>query len=286
MPRCLTLSLLAAVAIVCVHVPAALGDIEILAPGRTFDEPVADPRWPRFAASWQEYDDDEFLGVVGAVAIGGTLALIRQEPRLITEVGRTLPSWEVGVQTAVFGTFEPLEVSQDMFNSDWQFGVYAAARRQRLGGIVRLWHQSSHLGDEFLLNSDVVRQEFSFESISGLASLDAAPWLRIYGGGGWIFDEVPRDFGNFFLQYGVELRWPDPFANERLRPFVAIDLQQHEATDWQVDLSLTAGVELCDPRRDSPVMRFVIEFYDGRNLNGQFFAEDARYVGAGVRLSL
>jgi hypothetical protein len=33
-------------------------------------------------------------------------------------------------------------------------------------------------------------------------------------------------------------------------------------------------------------MRVILEFYDGRNPNGQFFEQDARYIGAGLQLSL
>lgn len=266
---------------------AARADVEFLAPARTFDEPIADPRWPRFAASWQEYHDDEFLDSVGAVAFGGSFAVVRKVSEPAAQSPQPLAQWELGVQAAVFGTFEPTTPSQDLFNSDWQAGLYAAARRGDLSGILRFWHQSSHLGDEFLLkNPQVVRSNFTFESFSGLAAYQPTSWSRLYAGGGVIFDETPRAFGDWFIQYGAELRSPRSFASGHARPFAAIDVQHHQATDWQADVSIAAGLELRDPQRDGPTLRVILEFYDGRNLNGQFFASDVRYLGAGLQISL
>lgn len=262
----------------------ARADVEFLAPARTFAEPVADPRWPRFAASWQEFHDDAFLGSAGAVAFGGSFAVFRDAPA--AQSPRPLPQWEFGVQAAVFGTFEPTTPSQDLFNSDWQAGLYYAGRRGDFSGILRFWHQSSHLGDEFLLKTQVVRTNFTFESLSGLAAYEPASWSRIYAGGGVIFDETPRAFGDWFIQYGAEVRSPHTFANGQARPFAAIDVRHHQATDWQADVSIAAGVELRDPRRDGPTLRLMLEFYDGRSLNGQFFASDVRYIGAGLQISM
>ncbi len=261
---------------------AASADVDWLAPGRTFQQPLADPRWPRFSASWQEYRDDPFLDSAAAVSLGGTFALVRERP-----VRRATPSWELGLQAAVFATFEPLEGSQDLFNSDWQVGAYLARRAGPWSGMLRLWHQSSHLGDEFLLrNPGFPRVNFTFESLSGLLAYDTTSWSRIYGGGGWLFDETPADFGNWFIQYGLELSPPFPVLGGRAHPFIAIDVQHYEATDWQADVSLVTGVHLGDSAPDDLRMSVYLELYDGRNPNGQFFDQDARYLGLGLQLRL
>lgn len=270
------------IAVVMVALPRpALADIDLFAPGRTFAEPVADPRWPRFAATWQEYVDNDRLDSTAAVALGGTIAILRETPA--DELAA--PGWELGLQTAVFGTFQPLNSSQDLFNSDWNFGFYGARRVGDWSGILRLWHQSSHLGDEFLLRNPGIRRiNFAFESVSGLAAWEPVDWSRLYGGGGWIFDEIPSDFGNWYIQYGLELRSPVRLFNDYATPFAAVDVQHYEATDWRPDVSLVAGLELQDPGRDGMLLRLILEFYDGRNVNGQFFSEDSQYVGGGLQL--
>lgn len=264
--------------------PAA-ADVELLKLGRSFDEPIADPRWPRTAASWQEYRGSMFVESVATVSAGATLAILRQ-PVVESDGDLSRPAWEFGVQGAIFGSFEPLSDSQDLFNSDWIFGFYAAAHRDQVSGIIRLWHESSHLGDEFLLSEpDVERVNFMFESLSGLASWEPVPWLRLYGGGGWIIDPFPNSYGDFFVQYGAELRSTRSFLWEYARPFVALDIQHYDATEWQADLSIKGGLELRNPQEvDGLAMRLLLELYSGRNHNGQFFAEDVEYAGVGLQI--
>lgn len=276
--------MLAATLLVLLSVTRVSADVDWLAFARTFDSLKADPRWPRFSATWQEYQDDPFLESVASVSLGETFAIVRDEP--LDEPGAR-PSWEIGIQSVVYATFEPLGQSQPLFNSDWQIGGYVAGRSGPWSGMLRLWHQSSHLGDEFLIqNPGFPRVNFTFESLSGLGSYEPTLWSRIYGGGGWIFDEKPTDFGNFFVQYGLELRWPETVWRDYARPFAAVDVQHLEATDWQADVSFVAGVEFREPNRDAPALRLTVEFYDGRNPNGQFFGDDAQYFGAGLQLHL
>ena len=264
----------------------ASADVELLKLGRSFDEPIADPRWPRTAGSWQEYQGSDFVDSLATVSAGATLALARDRAPPVGDEQDRPPAWEFGAQGAIVGAFEPSSPSQDLFNSDWIFGLYAAARHEQFSGIVRLWHQSSHLGDEFLLNEpDVERINFMFESLSGLAAWEPAPWLRIYGGGGWIIDPFPNSYGDFFVQYGADVRSPRTFFGDFARPFAAIDVQHYDATDWQGDISLKGGLELRDP--DEPhglAVRLMVELYSGRNPNGQFFGEDVEYAGVGLQI--
>ena len=275
-----------AVAIAAGFPTAAMADVELLKLGRSFDGPVADQRWPRTSGSWQEYQDSAVVDSLATVSAGATLALVRENPPAVAGEGDSRPAWELGAQGAIFGAFEPLSPSQDLFNSDWIFGFYAAARRDQFSGIIRLWHQSSHLGDEFLLNQpDVERINFIFECLSGLVAWEPAPWLRLYGGGGWIIDPFPSSYGDFFLQYGAEVRSTRVFFGDYARPFAAIDVQHYDATDWQGDISLKGGLELRDPNESSGLaVRLMVEIYSGRNQNGQFFTEDVQYAGVGLQI--
>ena len=123
------------------------------------------------------------------------------------------------------------------------------------------------------------------ESLSGLAAWEPTPWLRVYGGGGWIIDPVPRSYGEFFLQYGAEVRSTRTLFDGYARPFAALDVQHYDATDWQADVSLKGGLELRDPDEPGGVaVRLMLELYSGRNPNGQFFAEDVEYAGVGLQI--
>ena len=69
-----------------------------------------------------------------------------------------------------------------------------------------------------------------------------------------------------------------------LRPLAAVDLQNHEETNWDSDVSVRAGVQLESPRFKSTKLQLLGEYYDGHSPNGQFFERTIRYVGFGAHV--
>src|SRR5688500_8110474 len=127
-------------------------------PGGTLFRPlIADPRWPHFAASYQRYLRDRQLRDVGAVSFGETFTLLRER------LGAAW--WEIGVQAGVFAVFDLSAESKDLVNADYMVGVPVSARYGDWSAIFRLFHQSSHLGDEFLLRTRPERINLSYESV-------------------------------------------------------------------------------------------------------------------------
>ncbi len=117
----------------------------VLIPRSPLFEPLtADPRWPRFSASYLDVRDDPELGSVGSVAFGGSIPLFQADAPL---EGR----WEIGVQAGVFSIFDLDSDSYDLVNSDYWVGLPVSARWGGFSFTVRPYHQSSHLGDEYLL---------------------------------------------------------------------------------------------------------------------------------------
>jgi hypothetical protein len=119
---------------------------EFLPSGRLFDPLIADPRWPHFSVVYQRYLDDEELEDVGAVSLGTTIGIYEND---FPGAGR----WQVGVQGAVFAIFDLNAPSSDLVNADYWFGIPLSYRYKNLSATFRGFHQSSHLGDEFLLRN-------------------------------------------------------------------------------------------------------------------------------------
>jgi hypothetical protein len=247
-----------------------------LLPGGTLFRPlIADPRWPHFAASYQRYPDDRQLTDVGAVSFGETFTLIRE---------RAGPSawWEVGIQAGVFAVFDLDSDSKDLVNADYFVGVPLSARWGDWSTIFRLFHQSSHLGDEFLLRTQTERVNFSYESVDLKVSHEFGDILRLYAGGGYLFDQEPASLDPWSIQYGLELISPWPARGEaRWRPIVAADLQHREENAWSLDLSLRAGIQL-DGVLASRSLQILLEYFKGRSPNGQFYKDKIEYLGLGA----
>lgn len=254
------------------------GPPEVLPRQLLFSALLADPRWPHFGASLQDWGGKNDLGMVGAVSLGNAFSFY-QAPGL---GGR----WGIGVQAAVFALFDLEAESKDLVNADYWVGLPLAWRSGEWSGLARIYHQSSHLGDEYLLRSSENRRarlNLSFEAVDLKLSRDF--WertLRLYAGAGVLFDREPEHLKPLMTQWGVELRGPWTFADGFLRPIAAVDLQSLEETGWNVDVSARLGVELTSSTDDDYVVQLTLEYYRGRNPNGQFYTREAEFWGLGV----
>ncbi len=247
--------------------------IGLLPGGALFRPLIADPRWPHFAASYQRYLHDRQLTEVGAVSFGESFALVRDR------VGAGW--WELGVQAGVFAVFDLEAESKDLVNADYLVGVPLSGRYGDWSAMFRLFHQSSHLGDEFLLRTKTERVNLSYESVDLKVSYEFGDVLRVYGGGGYLFDQEPSHLHPWSIQYGAELISPWPARDARWRPIAAADLQHREENDWSLDFSLRAGIQL-DGVLASRNLQILIEYFKGRSPNGQFYKEKIEYLGLGA----
>jgi uncharacterized protein DUF1207 len=210
---------------------------------------LADPKEPRFSASYQSMrfeargipgersGDTVDVATIGA-GIDFGLAGFRQQ--------RECNGAQLGLFGAIFSQFNMDSPSSDLINSDFVVGVPLSFRWGPISGRGRLYHQSSHLGDEFLLdNPDVDRVNLSFEAIDAVVSLDLEP-LRIYGGGGYLIRTEP-DLARGIAQWGGELRLErlalELSPRARALPIAGADFHAFQEQDWDVTTSVVGGLE-------------------------------------------
>ena len=245
-----------------------------LLPGGSLFKPlIADPRWPHFAASYQHHQRDPQLVDVAAVSFGETFSLYRDR------LGRGW--WELGVQAGVFAVFDLDAFSKDLVNADYLVAFPLSYRYADFSAMFRLFHQSSHLGDEFLLRTKTARVNLSYESVDAKVSYEFGDLARIYTGVGYLFDQDPSNLKPWSIQYGLEYTSPWPARDKGWRPIAGVDLQHREQNDWSVDFSARAGVQL-DGVLATRKMQLLIEYFNGRSPNGQFYREKIEYIGLGT----
>ena len=238
----------------------------------------ADPRWPHFAGVYRDYTKGLNLNGVFAANFGETFAIYRNKAFLDGE-------WEFGVQAGVFSIFDVSAQSIDLVNADYRVGLLTSYRNGPLSGFLRVQHQSSHLGDEFLLNNPgVTRLNLSYEEVDVKLSYQLFPWLRLYGGGGYIVHRFPEDLGRGTTQWGVELVSTKTFLAGLLRPVAYGDFQCNERTGWQVGQSIMAGVQFENARIGDRQIQLLAEYYSGPSPDGQFYSQRAAWYGIGVHL--
>jgi hypothetical protein len=240
-----------------------------------FDPLIADPRWPHFSIAYQYYIDDDELKNVGSTSFGETLLFFQSE----------LPSggsWQIGLQAAVFAIFDLDSSSNDLINADYWVGLPVFYRKGSLSSVVRIFHQSSHLGDEYLLRNRVDRVNLSYEAVNLKVSYEARTWLRLYGGGTYILRKDPDDLKRWTVQYGLELKDDRTYFGSSLKPLAAADFKNREESDWNIDASLRAGVEIESKQMLWNRLHLLLEYFNGYSPHGQFYERSIEYVGLGM----
>lgn len=243
-------------------------DVKTLPEKALFRTLLADPREPRFSLNYQRHKTNGDSFDAGDVSFGETFGFAEGDFR----GGR----YQIGLQGAVFALFNLDSDSLDLINADYLVGFPITWRQDTLSARVRLYHQSSHLGDEFLLgNPGIDRINLSYEVIDGLFSRE---WqrFRVYGGGGAIIHSEP-DLDPWLAQLGVEYQLPDVLGDADLT--VAADFKSTDEQDWNINQSYRAGFVVAS-HKDRKVL-LLLQHYRGLSPNGQFFSDRLEYSGFG-----
>ena len=245
-----------------------------LLPGNALFKPlIADPRWPHFSASYQYYVDDPQLKNAASATFGESFALYR---------GKLGPGWwEIGVHAGVFSVFDLDADSFDLVNADYMVGFPLSVRFGDFSAMLRIAHQSSHLGDEFLLRTSTNRINLSYESIDLKLSYEFFDIVRLYGGGGYLFHKEPESLDPWSVQYGLELTSPWPARPARWRPIAAVDVQHREENSWNADISVRAGIQI-EGVLLTRKLQILFEYFNGQSPNGQFYTNRIQYYGIGT----
>jgi hypothetical protein len=261
--------------------PNTLKEPDILPRGTLFPALLADPRWPHFSASYQYYSGrGSDLKHVGSATFGETFSLIRYRLPDNREI-------DLGIQAGVFSIFDMDTTSTDLINSDFRVAIPLSYRHEEFSALFRVFHQSSHLGDEFILRGlEEERVNLSYESLHLLLSREFDPGYRVYAGGGFIFRKEPSDLEPWSLQGGLEYRSPVTWWNGKVRPLAALDLQIAQESDWDIDVSIRTGVQFENPDLLARKLQLLLEYYHGHSPNGQFFDRTIHYIGLGVHVHL
>ena len=239
---------------------------------------LADPRWPHFSISYQRYVDDDLLRNVADTSFGESFSIYRFQ-------GPWETIMEIGIQAGVFAIFDLDAESFDLINADYLVGIPITVQKGDFTNMLRIFHQSSHLGDEFLLRGDTTeRINLSYESLDNLLSYDLPGGLRLYGGAGYLFRRFPSDLEPWSTQVGLEYRSPKTWLGGALRPVGALDLQNHQESDWNTDLSASAGIQFENPDFLSRKLMLLLKYYKGKSPNGQFYESGIEFAGLGVHL--
>jgi hypothetical protein len=176
--------------------------------------------------------------------------------------------------------------SRDLRNADYTVGLLTCYRSGSFSGFLRYHHQSSHLGDEYLLNSQTAirRINLSFEELDLKVSFEPTTWLRVYGGVGRLVGRDPKDLKPGTSQWGAEFTSPRTWMGGKVRPVAYVDVQRNERSDWRASRCVMAGLQFEDARIGDRKVQLLAEYFRGPSPNGQFYLQSTDWFGFGAHL--
>ncbi len=256
---------------------------------------MADPKWPRFTLAYQYHTKNRILKKAFAPNFGASIPLYRG----IIE-GDDNAKWEVGIQGGLFaimdmGTKQNIVKKNDAFksslvNADYFISLPFSYANGEWSALARVYHVSTHLGDEFMLTpqgKQTRRINLSYEGIDAILSYHFQEGMRLYGGGGLIVHKDPAYIKRLKVQAGAEYRSPETFFAGRLRPVTGLDIKSEQMARWYPGLSYKAGVQFENSTLlISNEVQLMLEFYRGKSMHGQFYNDKIRYIGIGLHAFL
>ena len=263
------------------YVPLPRGDV--------FCPLLADPKGQgSFVSYLRETGDDSDMDI-GSVGISDYFGILR--------FGGSKPGngFQISLSGSVFAQFDLDAPSYDLVNADYMIAVPITIRGGAFSLRARVYHQSSHLGDEFLLrenNPTFKRENISFEAADMILSLDGGP-VRVYGGGEYLLRREPSDLERYVAHGGAELRPARRLVRfgslAGMRFVAAGDLKASQEQDWKPAVSIRTGFEFDRPRDTDPPGRrwsLLFEAYKGPSPYGQFFRRNVEHYGVGIHFTL
>jgi hypothetical protein len=246
---------------------------------------VADPRQPINSAALR-FGDKVCGDLCAAVSLGDDFPVFRW-----INIMRWHGDLQIGIEAGIWSVFnysrvphKPKHETCELVNTDYLVGIPLTYAFDQWSFRFRVYHISSHLGDEFLCNHRKEmsrRKNPSMEAIDFFSSYQFSSGLRGYFGPGVVFHS-DRSFHikPLYIEYGAELRILGSKLNyHRLygTPFFAIHLENWQQRHWDLDLTVKLGYEISKLQGVGRKMRVYVDYHHGFSYEGQFFNKRTQY---------
>lgn len=239
---------------------------------RVFRQLEADPRRIRLGASYYRLDGKD----LSDIALGHSWGMTRWF------TNDDYWTWQWSLEAMAYSRFT-ISGSLNSFETvDFVGNLPLAARHRAFSVRAMLFHESSHLGDDYIRRTNDQGFRYSVDGARATASVEPAPWIRLYGGMTYLLHSLP-DPARKALQAGAELTSRPLTRSKRypLRLFLAADAQFRQATgygaNWRSVAGVIAGFDGV-PRS----MRFFLGRFDGYSPFGQFYKRKERFTDVGI----
>ena len=190
----------------------------------------------------------------------------------------------LGIGSQVYGRFSLDDAKSALISVDWVAALNTTAMLGPLALTVQLYHESSHLGDEYGDRFQVRRLDWSREVVAGWATYEAGSWQLTGGASYVIYDglKLPRAGAALGVDVGGG---GHRILARAVEPVIGLYTEANAATGWRLSTSAKLGLALRG-REGTRSIGVALIAHDGLSTQRQFFRQESQYVGLEVRFDL
>jgi hypothetical protein len=272
-------SLASSLLLAVLSVPAGAASLDLFPrPNEIFPLLIADPRHIQLGASYYRLDGQN----TSDVALGYAWGLTRWRSGKLQEW-----LWESDLEAMAYSRFQIGGGINKFETVDFFANLPVTVRHDDVSFKGTLFHESSHLGDDYIRDTRNTGFRSSNEGVRLQAAFEARRWGRVYGGGTYLIHDIPVA-GPWSAQSGFELFSDDLRWSKRAptRLFFGQDFQSHEDVKWNLDSHTVVGLKLQFRESPSRAVRFQLGYFDGHSPFGQFYTVREHYADIAILFEL
>ena len=189
----------------------------------------------------------------------------------------------LGIGSQVYGRFSLDDSKSALISMDWVAGLNTTAVLGAWALTLQLYHESSHLGDEYADDFGAGRLDWTREVAAGWASYGFGDW-RLTGSASYVLDDglsLPRTGAALGIDFRGNRRRAYTGA---VQPVVGFYTEGTSATRWRLSTSAKVGVAF--GTRGTQRLGLALIAHDGLSTQRQFFREESQYIGMELRIDL
>lgn len=195
---------------------------------------------------------------------------------------------EAGIEAISYTQFEVLnDPSQDkliggLLNTDYRVGGYLAGGRGNSLARIRFFHNSSHLGDDYLIRNNITEpndRSANYEQ-ADITMLHQFRRGLLYAGAGYVVSRfVYRDRWSAWIGGRME----QEYLLKKISLFEAINIRRDGKSEGDPSVRIAAGLEIPVGNRDNG-LRIWLESFSGYLPYGTIFKNRVFWTGIGGSL--
>lgn len=238
-----------------------------------FPTMLASPRIIGYSAGWRSYDP-VFKSSLLPVSLGDRFTIYQFRDLMYGHLS-------LGIEAGVWAIFEAKPSSLALINADYYIGIPFTYIYDRFALRFRIWHESSHLGDELLIeNKHIKRLNPSAEAIDLYLAYELLDGFTLFGGvGSVIRSDKSYKVKPWYLVSGFNYFLnclKITVANLEATPYLGLYLCNAEYHDWRCDTTVTIGYQW--DKSYGHKLRLYLEGHKGFSNDGQFSKQKTEYL--------